>query len=520
MRLSFRFRVSIMTSISCFCFYAVADAQVTSIQIGGDFDSGNLSSLSEIVPGEYVFEWDPYNYWGFWFHFRVINGRDSTITFHVQDSSLLSNFANWDVLSPAISPDMEDWYQITDHSYDNLTYSFTYNIPWDTAYICTHPAFNTLSMEYYLNEIEQHPKVVNRDTITHSVQGRPIEMIVLTDPNYPDDSKLGAWMISRQHASELPGWFVLQGLMNWLLSDDPIAAVVMQYMIFNIIPMMNPDGVYLGRYRCNSLDIDLNRQWGNADPNSVPSVYAVIQKIEDWVNNGNDFSLFLDFHSTRNGRSCFNYKFDSSLIPDFISQTYYDNQTAFLYQINDYCPMIDDNVDYASFTGTGTASAFLFMTSYYQYQNPKFFNATYEGINVPVNYGIYSEQPMTIELERATGAGFGEAIYHHYVEPIMYVETTNILPFSYILYQNYPNPFNPITTIQYELPQRSDVQITIYDLLGRKVTTLVTEIQDAGYKSLQWDATNDKGQPVSAGVYFYRIHIGEFVQTRKLVLLR
>ncbi len=97
------------------------------------------------------------------------------------------------------------------------------------------------------------------------------------------------------------------------------------------------------------------------------------------------------------------------------------------------------------------------------------------------------------------------------------------IPKSFFLGQNHPNPFNPITTIQYELPQRSEVQITIYDLLGRQVTTLVSETQNAGYKSIKWDATN-----ISSGMYFYQIRVydsdvvgaGKYVQTRKMVLLR
>ncbi len=89
------------------------------------------------------------------------------------------------------------------------------------------------------------------------------------------------------------------------------------------------------------------------------------------------------------------------------------------------------------------------------------------------------------------------------------------LAVGYKLDQNCPNPFNPITTIQYELPQRSDVQVTIYDLLGRDVTTLVSETQDAGYKSIQWDATN-----VSSGMYFYQIKAGEYIVTRKMLLLK
>jgi len=100
------------------------------------------------------------------------------------------------------------------------------------------------------------------------------------------------------------------------------------------------------------------------------------------------------------------------------------------------------------------------------------------------------------------------------------IAENSFMPIEFELHQNYPNPFNPVTTIQYELPQRSDVQITIYDMLGRKVTTLVSETQDAGFKSIQWNATNDHGKPVSAEVYLYQIKAGELVQTKKMVLLR
>jgi len=100
------------------------------------------------------------------------------------------------------------------------------------------------------------------------------------------------------------------------------------------------------------------------------------------------------------------------------------------------------------------------------------------------------------------------------------IEDRESIVFSYSLSQNYPNPFNPTTTIQYELPQRSDVRISIYDLLGKQVVILISESQDAGYKSVIWDATNDQGQPVSAGVYFYQIKAGDFVQTREMILLK
>ena len=95
-----------------------------------------------------------------------------------------------------------------------------------------------------------------------------------------------------------------------------------------------------------------------------------------------------------------------------------------------------------------------------------------------------------------------------------------LLPIQYALHQNYPNPFNPITTLRYELPENSRVNIIIYDMLGRQVKTLINQTQDAGYRSIIWDATNDYGKPVSAGIYLYQIQAGEYLQTKKMVLLK
>jgi len=94
------------------------------------------------------------------------------------------------------------------------------------------------------------------------------------------------------------------------------------------------------------------------------------------------------------------------------------------------------------------------------------------------------------------------------------------MPTDYFLKQNFPNPFNPITTLKYELPEDSYVRITIYDMLGNVVNNLVETNQLSGYKSIKWNATNNQGQPLSAGVYLYKIQAGDFVDTKKMILLK
>lgn len=93
------------------------------------------------------------------------------------------------------------------------------------------------------------------------------------------------------------------------------------------------------------------------------------------------------------------------------------------------------------------------------------------------------------------------------------------IPASYLLSPNHPNPFTRATTLQYALPERSNVVLVIYDLLGKHIKTLVRGAEEAGFKTVAWDGTDELGRPVSAGVYLYRIQAGGFTQTRKMVLL-
>ncbi|HIA23485.1 MAG TPA: T9SS type A sorting domain-containing protein [Candidatus Marinimicrobia bacterium] len=120
----------------------------------------------------------------------------------------------------------------------------------------------------------------------------------------------------------------------------------------------------------------------------------------------------------------------------------------------------------------------------------------------------------------------GEVSNEDSADPLWtYTQLSNedeILPVfeNVVLHPNFPNPFNPVTTLRYDLPEDSQVSIMIYDIMGRKVKTLVNKSQNAGFKATIWDATNDLGQPVSAGIYLYTIQAGDFRQTRKMVLLK
>ena len=101
------------------------------------------------------------------------------------------------------------------------------------------------------------------------------------------------------------------------------------------------------------------------------------------------------------------------------------------------------------------------------------------------------------------------------VSDVTGVNTVNTIPSKFDLSQNYPNPFNPTTTINYEIPKQSIVQLKVYDVLGREVVTLVNEEKQPGKYKVEFD-----GRRLASGVYFYMLYTKDFIQTRKLILLK
>ena len=112
-------------------------------------------------------------------------------------------------------------------------------------------------------------------------------------------------------------------------------------------------------------------------------------------------------------------------------------------------------------------------------------------------------------------------VYRFTPDPSMVeIDPSIINPETYMLSQNYPNPFNPTTNIHYNLLNSEHVSLNIYDLNGRLIKSLVNEKQNAGARSLTWDGSNEKGQMVAAGMYIYMIKAGNFISSKKMLLLK
>jgi len=146
-------------------------------------------------------------------------------------------------------------------------------------------------------------------------------------------------------------------------------------------------------------------------------------------------------------------------------------------------------------------------------------------VNIDMITGVWTTNPAYASWDGSVLSLFNPAVntLKLKVTPTDYVVSIGhetMIPGLFALHQNYPNPFNPITTFRYDLPEQATVNINIYDMLGRKIAQLVSARQEAGNRSVLWDATDMNGKSVSAGIYLYQIQAGEFVQTRKMVLLK
>ena len=106
---------------------------------------------------------------------------------------------------------------------------------------------------------------------------------------------------------------------------------------------------------------------------------------------------------------------------------------------------------------------------------------------------------------------------------VTFIEEETTLPTQFSLEQNYPNPFNPETKIKYSVPQTSQVQIKVFDVLGNEIETLVNEEKPVGTYELTWNAANlpsRQGSALTSGVYFYQLKAGEYAQTKKMILIK
>jgi len=153
--------------------------------------------------------------------------------------------------------------------------------------------------------------------IGNSVQGRPIHRVRLTDGSVPAAGKVGVWIHAGIHPAETTSYFVVEGLVEWLLSADPFAAALLDRAIIDICPMANPDGVFAGNYRTTVNSVNLENQWTAPYNSSQPEVIALRTQIEQSMGSvvtpgPNPLQIVLNLHSSHNVSFPFHYRHNAN----------------------------------------------------------------------------------------------------------------------------------------------------------------------------------------------------------------
>ena len=278
----------------------------------------------------------------------------------------------------------------------------------------------------------------------------------------------------------------------------------------NLLPVLS-DNTVTASILADTLSIDFPDDWnGN----------LVVDLTADWIDLPlpNDTTRFtINVSPTQDPPRAFEWV---SASVDSINITQLNALDNFTLKWTESANVDQDTIDYIVYANVG------------QYSKEEIYDTT--GLSYPIPYQDIAEEAFRDVPGNNATIRFSVWAYDGtdslkisgddrvlYVNRYEYLELKeNGIPSSFALHDNYPNPFNPKTQIRFNLPQRNNVNITIYNMLGQKVKVFSMINTPAGTHSITWNAANQNGQPLSAGVYLYQMISKDFVQTRKMVLLK
>jgi len=278
-----------------------------TIKISQDFDHGSIGELKEIQPDYFkgtTRHWlkrdgigDQY----YWFYFRADQVKGKTITFELNDLVGVyrgnEHIVYTDYTQPVYSYDQNNWYRIADVNYDSLNHTFIFSERFDheAAWIAYAHPYSYSRYRQLVSGLEDE-QYVSIEPIATTAGGREIRMVSITDQDIQADQKKVVLIMAIQHAGEDAGGYFVEGMIDYILSDTPDAAVIRENYIYKFLPMMNPDGMYKGVSRYNSRMEDLNNIWMN-DDRAQEEVSGVKHWTDQWLGSGESLDLFIDVHN-------------------------------------------------------------------------------------------------------------------------------------------------------------------------------------------------------------------------------
>jgi len=378
------------------------DENPPDIQITTDFEGASLGSWSRVTPYTLDLEVrkDTNSDFARWYSFRVQGGQGEDLSFYVTNAGQVSAPDAWAFNQPVVSSDEgSTWSRIHTTFYSGGVFSFQHTPVSDNEWIALTPVYNFSRWEELASEIQSDPMVDSLVVLTQTLEGRPVHLVKVTDPSVPDSEKGAVWATARQHPAEAAGSWMAEGLLLWLLSDDPQAEELRRRAVFYMVPFMNPDGVALGNYRVNSVGANLNREWANQNPLTAPSVAAATQAIREFVSSGGRFDFFVDFHAYSSLRKNFFFYSGRERAPE--------GQVQEIEGLMDLFQAI--NGDFTS-AGSSPSSDDVRLARGWVFETFGVQAVTFEASYQNVTYGPLSGTYMTPDRYLALGEGLGKSL--------------------------------------------------------------------------------------------------------------
>ncbi|XP_053326203.1 cytosolic carboxypeptidase 6 [Spea bombifrons] len=280
------------------------------------FESGNLGRVDYISDFEYDLFIRPDTCnprFRVWFNFTVENVKESQrIIFNIVNFSKTKSLYR-DGMAPVVkSTSRPKWqrlpaknvyyYRCPDHRKNYvMSFAFCFDREEDTYQFAYCYPYTYTRLQHYLDSLDrQGLEYVQRELLALSVQQRRLDLLTITNPKNLESGveQRVVFITSRVHPGETPSSFVCQGIMDFLVGGHPIAKHLRDHFVFKIAPMLNPDGVYLGNYRCSLMGFDLNRHWQDPSPWAHPTLYGVKNLIVGMHSNQKtSLEFYIDIHA-------------------------------------------------------------------------------------------------------------------------------------------------------------------------------------------------------------------------------
>jgi uncharacterized repeat protein (TIGR02543 family) len=286
--------------------------ETPTLGINATFDSASIGSynissneINFTLTTETLATGEVYTYWTY---FKVTNTSGREVTFRITNAALVNFLSTPSKEAQMVySYDGIDWSRFTNHSYSSGIYTFSTTFTNNQVYVATFFPFSYTEMQTYTNTVDASPWAV-KSILGSSQNGGDIMLIKITNSSIPDVDKKVIYIIGRQHSSETSSSHMLKGMIDFLISDNPDAQRMRNAFVWYIVPMVNPDGVYLGKSRATSEDRNANRDWKN---NETVEINIVRDHITS-INNSIGIDFFIDWHSQMDDSTWANFVYSPS----------------------------------------------------------------------------------------------------------------------------------------------------------------------------------------------------------------